>query len=374
MSLAQPPTPQITPDSKQQSAKTKALKTSLRALLIVLLAIPVFLAWQALSNRYNNTDPTIAGRPLSNQQTHLHTVAVGGRPGVLYLGTHYGIFTSSDGGRSWPQARGSLNRFMIISIAVSPVDPQALALISHPTSGLNTQGGLYFSADGGKNWRASSTPDGLSATAYLFAVQAGTGGAGQFYAYYVSAGWFETRDMGMHWRLITDNAVTAVQSSALLTDAAHPDHLLLGDDNGIFESRDDGNDWRQLTTVQGSVLSLVASNTTPRLVFCLTDQGIYRWRDGSAQVVHLVNLPMPVPPTRLATIDGNTLYAVSGQDLWSSTDAGATWKRLWGFERNDLVALVIDPFNPAHLYAGFFLPAEVMDSVDGGQSWQTLTD
>ena len=121
-------------------------------------------------------------------------------------------------------------------------------------------------------------------------------------------------------------------------------------------------------------MSLVASKTTPRLIFCLTDQGIYRWRDGSTQIEHLANLPMPVPPTRLVTIDGNTLYAVSGQDLWSSDDAGKTWKRLWGFERNDLVALVIDPFNPAHLYAGFFQPAEVMVSTDGGRSWQALTD
>jgi hypothetical protein len=84
---------------------------------------------------------------------------------------------------------------------------------------------------------------------------------------------------------------------------------------------------------------------------------------------------MLTPPTRLA-IDpsGTTLYGLSGQDLWSSFDGGATWVHRWHFERGDLISLVIDPLHPDTLYAGFFLPPEVIDSSDGGSSWHTLTD
>ena len=68
---------------------------------------------------------------------------------MLYLGTHYGLFTSTDGGNTWPEDRGALNTMMIMSIAVSPVNPQVIAMIARPSTGLGFQGGMYFSADGG---------------------------------------------------------------------------------------------------------------------------------------------------------------------------------------------------------------------------------
>ena len=71
---------------------------------------------------------------------------------------------------------------------------------------------------------------------------------------------------------------------------------------------------------------------------------------------------------------GRALYALAGQDLWFSVDSGTTWKHRWHFDRGDLIALVVDPKHPGHLYAGFFLPAEVLYSTDDGSSWRILTD
>src|SRR2546427_394678 len=60
-----------------------------------------------------------------------------------------------------------------------------------------------------------------------------------------------------------------------------------------------------------------SSNTTPRLIFCTTDQGIYRWHDGSTQITHIATLPLANPPTRLIVSSGGSrLYAMSGQDVW----------------------------------------------------------
>ena len=73
-------------------------------ILLCLTIIAVLIGWQIVSTRDNTTDPTVEGRPLSNPQMHLHTVMIGEKPGTLYLGTHYGIFTSTDDGRTWPQA------------------------------------------------------------------------------------------------------------------------------------------------------------------------------------------------------------------------------------------------------------------------------
>lgn len=362
--------------TRKPATKRFLQKRPFQALFILLLAAAIVIGWQLLNNTVNSTDPTVAGRPLSNPHTHLHTIALGGRPGTLYLGTHFGMFTSIDGGKTWPQPRGALNTMMITAIAVSQSNPDLLAVIAIPVSGVGVQPGVYFSSDGGSTWNSlASTPAALPLSAYPYTVKAGSANSGHFYAFYNFAGWYETRDMGKHWYAITSGALSNMQTPSLLTDPANPDHLWLGGDSGLYETRDDGKHWNQIAAVKGSVAAIVASTTSPRLIFCATDQGIYRWHEGDTQITQLTNLPMSPLPSRLA-IDstGSVLYALSGQDLWQTSDSGATWEHRSHFDRGDIIALIADPSQPQHLYAGFFLPAEVLSSNNGGHSWQTLTD
>src|SRR5258708_28151972 len=116
MSLTKPPSSPGTPGLQEKPLTQSTRRRPLQLLLLVLLIIPVVVAWQMLNNRINNTDPTVAGRPLSNGQTHLHTVAFGATPDVMYLGTHYGCFISHDGGRTLPQQRGSLNHLVVLNL------------------------------------------------------------------------------------------------------------------------------------------------------------------------------------------------------------------------------------------------------------------
>src|SRR6266513_3881053 len=116
------------PETERQKVKSSRRKRIVRILVIGLIIMGVVVAWQLLNAYNNSTDPTVAGRPLSNPHTHLHTVALGGRPGVVYLGTHYGMFTSTDDGRTWPQPRGILNTMMITTIAASLSNPNMLAV------------------------------------------------------------------------------------------------------------------------------------------------------------------------------------------------------------------------------------------------------
>jgi photosystem II stability/assembly factor-like uncharacterized protein len=368
------PSPSKPETERQTKVKSSGRTRIVRILVTPLLVIGVVVAWQLLNVYNNSTDPTVAGRPLSNPHTHLHTVALGVKPGVLYLGTHYGLFTSTDGGRTWPQSHGALNNYMVTAIAVSPSNPNILALIVIPTSGLGQPSGVAFSRDGGKTWQIS-TPSGLSSSAYPYTVKAGSGNSGQFYAFYFYVGWLETRDLGAHWYPITSGTLSNMQTSSLLTDPTDPNHLFLGGDQGLFESRDDGRHWILIPAIQGAVQSIVTANTTPRTLYCATDQGFYFWREGNTHITQVTNLPMTILPTRLITdATGKTLYGLSGQDLWFSSDSGTTWVHRWHFDRGDLISLVVDPLNPRNLYAGFFLPPKVVYSTDGGSSWQTLTD
>jgi hypothetical protein len=363
------------PETKRQTKVKSSGRTRIvRTLVIGLVIIGVVVAWQLLNVYNNSNDPTVAGRPLSNPHTHLHTVALGVKPGVLYLGTHYGLFTSTDGGHTWPQSHGALNNYMVTAIAVSPSNPNVLALIVIPTSGLGQQSGIAISRDGGTTWQIKA-PSGLSSSAYPFTVKAGPTNSDQFYAFYFYAGWLETRDLGAHWYPITRGILSNMQTSSLLTDPTDPNHLFLGGDQGLFESRDDGRHWIRIPAIQGAVQSIVTANTTPRTLYCATDHGFYHWRERSSQITQVTHLPMAIPPTRLITDQtGKALYGLSGQDLWFSPDSGTTWIQRWHFDRGDLTSLVVDPLNPRNLYAGFFLPPKVVYSTDSGSSWQTLTD
>src|SRR5437588_12231361 len=148
MSIKEPASPPGVPKTRQP-AMSRVPKGLVRVGMLLLLVIPVFVAWQVLNYVMNNTDPTAAGRPLSNVKTHLHQVALGGKPGTIYLGTHFGLFISTDGGRSWPQQRGILNTMMILNSAISPTNPQVLEVIGRQTSSIGNQAGIYCSSDGG---------------------------------------------------------------------------------------------------------------------------------------------------------------------------------------------------------------------------------
>ena len=345
------------------------------ALLALLVALASF-AGQWLSTRQHSMQP---GRPLSYPQTHLHTIALSTRPGVVYLGTHYGIFTSTDGGHTWPQSQGGLNTSMITAIAASPSNPDLVAVLAVPTSGLSSHMGIYVSTNAGRSW-SFTAPAGLAATAYPYTIQSGLGARGHFYAFFSFAGWFETQDLGQHWRAITSGPLAHIQAPSLLTDPGDPAHLLMGGDLGLFETRDDGQNWQQVKNVSGNVLSLVATVPTanaPRTILATTDQGLYRWQETPGDQEHIsqiTSLPASSSPTRVVmSNDGSALYALFGSDLWFSADQGTNWTQRWHFTRGDLVALNLNPTNPRELLAGFYSPALVLISDNAGSSWQTLT-
>lgn len=367
MASTQPTSPIVDEQGQTRPQKRHRWLVILLAFAVVVLLI----GWQVVSTRGNKTDPTVAGRPLSNAQTHLHTVAVGSRPGTLYLGTHYGIFTSTDNGRTWPQARGMLNTLMVTTIASSPDDANALALIGIPSVTGGAAAGTYFSQDGGAHWTLRNPPN-LSKEAYPYTIQASAANDQHFYVYYLYAGWFETRDMGQHWRPFAQGNLAGMQTPSLLTFATDPNHLLLGGDQGLFESKDDGQTWKPLVAIQGNVYNLVASRTAPVTILCATDQGLFTWKDGAKR---MRQLPGTTVFTRLAVnATGNIVYGLAGRTVWYSQDGGATWTARKQFQRGDFTAFLLDPQQAGRLYIGFFLPAQVVYTTDSGKSWHVLTD
>lgn len=375
--MSSPLSPAITEGPAPQSAQPGKRHRRRWPIFLVLIALVSVIAivWQVF---YQQQTGMIVGRPLASHQTHLHAVVLSGRPGVMYLGTHFGIFTSTDGGHTWPQQQGALNSAMITSVAVSPTNPALLAVLAVPRVSGQLQAGIYVSPDTGKDWHFT-LPQNLPPNAYPYTIQAAPGASGHFFVFFSSAGWFETRDLGQHWSSLTPSSFANMQNPSLLTDAHNPAHLLIGGDQGLFESENDGQSWQQITAFSGSVLALAATQPTQtgsRTILCVTEQGLYRGLQQQNGIVWSATpTPVATPATRLIiSQDGSNLYALFGSDLWFSGDQGTNWVHRWHFTRGDMIALVINPNNPRQLFAGFFWPGLVLSSTDGGASWQTLTD
>jgi photosystem II stability/assembly factor-like uncharacterized protein len=366
-------TPTKIPDSNIPTPPARPRWLWLAALGVVALLVLVEVGYQYWKNSPTATAPSVAGRPLSNPQTHLHTIALGDSPGMIYLGTHFGLFWSTDGGRTWPQQRGVLPELMITSIAVSPIDPRSLAVVGLSNVGDASKDGLYISQDAGETWRLSnpSLPGGgLGSPISPYFVIAGVNAA-DWYAVYVGAGLYETRDAGAHWALLTPGTLASALMANVFIDPADVHHLLVGTDAGLYQTRDDGAHWEQVTAVQQSVLALAALPGQPGMILCATSAGLWRSTDNGLRFQGI-----SAPSFSRLTAAGTTgalLYGVSGQKLWRSADAGGHWTLAAALDRSDLIALVGDPADAQTLYAGYFFPPAVFTSRNAGHSWQVVT-
>src|SRR6185437_4044469 len=176
-------TESLIPSAEPPAPRSRPRWLWLAVLCAVALLILVEVGYQLWKSSPAATAPSVAGRPLSNPQTHLHTVALS-PSGTMYLGTHFGLFWSTDGGHTWPQPTGALPGLMITSVQVSPVDPTTLAVAGLTNTGDASKNGFYISQNGGKTWhlRSPSLPgSGLNAPASPYFVQAGDDAAGHWY-------------------------------------------------------------------------------------------------------------------------------------------------------------------------------------------------
>ena len=64
------------------------------------------------------------------------------------------------------------------------------------------------------------------------------------------------------------------------------------------------------------------------------------------------------------------LYASSGDGVFKSPDAGTSWQIMTtGLRETQIVALAINPVQPAHLYAAS-ASGQIFRSTDGAATWQ----
>lgn len=288
-----------------------------------------------------------------------------GRPYEYYFGaTGGGVWKTADGGTSWaPVTDGQLRSSSVGAIAVAASNPDVVYVGMGETqlrANVMQGDGVYRSVDGGKTWVHA----GLAHTQAIARVRV------------------HPRDANV------------VYVAAL----GHP--FAPNEDRGVFRSADGGRTWRKVLyrDERTGAADLAIDPNDPRVLYATLWQvyrkpwvlwsggpgsGLFKSSDGGETWTELTRnpgFPTGVLGKITVTVGANSrrVYAnVEATDggLYSSDDAGATWRRV--NESRDLwqrafyfLRIAADPKDPETVYS---LNFELLKSTDGGKSFARLT-
>ena len=306
-------------------------------------------------------------------------------PATIYAGTcgdegEGGLFKSTDGGESWTP------RF-VPCIRVLLIDPTAPATIYAGTQ--STDGGVYKSANGGTSWTAindglTRSPEGVSLALHPSApttIYAGT-------AY----GIFKSTTGGTSWTAIHTGLTSSISPPALAIDPSAPTTLYAGTNRSVFKSTDGGAGWNASSAglTATVVNAVVIDPSLPATLYAgTTEGGVFKSTDGAvswtainaglaSELTATPNLTvraLVIDPTNPATLYAGT--GGGGAGIRKSTNAGASWTAVNSGLTFDLFfSLAIDPINPTTLYAGTFgsnNPIGLFKSTNGGGNWTAIS-
>jgi photosystem II stability/assembly factor-like uncharacterized protein len=228
-------------------------------------------------------------------------------PQKLTLGTHDGLYVSTDGGAHWRPD------------ALAGSDAMNLAQPNSATIWLAGHDVFKQSRDNGKTW-SDVRPTGLPGLdIHGFAVDPRNPAI--LYAALAGQGLYRSVDGGRSFRVVSHVVGGSVMALAVLRDG----RILAGDmTQGLLASGDGGSSWRKLLAAQ--LIGLAVNPQQPQRVLA-SGGGIALSTDGGRSWRSVIDLPRGAGPIAWSPSDSKLAYAV-GLDrvLYRSTDAGGSWQ------------------------------------------------
>jgi len=223
---------------------------------------------------------------------------------VITLGTHAGLFKSTDGGRTWRAAELSGQDAMNLVRTEGP-----LWVAGHLV--------LARSVDGGQTWQ-DVRPRGLpSLDVHGFAARPG---GGELYAAVAGEGLYRSSDDGGSFTVASREVGGAVFGLAVMADGG----LLAADTSqGLLASDDAGRSWRRLI---GEPVLGVAINPKDSRTVLATGRGIYRSTDAGGTWTQVVEMAEGAGPVAWSPSAPTVAYVVGfDRVLYRTDNAGKSW-------------------------------------------------
>jgi photosystem II stability/assembly factor-like uncharacterized protein len=201
--------------------------------------------WKKVLNISENTgvnnviidasNPDIMYASSEQRRRHVHTKIGGGQESAIYK--------STDGGESWRKLSSGLPSGHIggMGIAVSPVNPNYVYAIIEAEG---ETGGFFRSVDKGESWNKMSPHH--SSGQYFNEIYCDPVNPDKVYS--VETITHITIDGGKTWTALSNNK-RHVDDHAIWIDPKNTEHIIIGGDGGIYESFDQGENYRQISNL-----------------------------------------------------------------------------------------------------------------------------
>lgn len=228
-------------------------------------------------------------------------------PRRLVLGTHYGLFDSTDGGASWRRTAFGRRDAMNLARAGGPVVWAA----GHHV--------LAKSTDGGKTWENVSPPGLPYLDVHGFGVDPRN--PKRLYAAIAGNGLYRSTNGGDSFELVTKDVGGDVFAIAVTRDG----RILVGDTRrGLLSSTDGGKTWT--TTFETPVIGLAVNPKEPNRILT-AGQITQLSTDGGRTWKLVLALNEGTGPVAWASSQPDTAYLVGfDRTLYRSTDGGENWR------------------------------------------------
>lgn len=238
---------------------------------------------------------------------------------TVYAGTDGGIFFTADGGTSFAAVNGNMNIAEIYKIGLSK-NTYSLAITGHQDNGTNTFGGGWGQTMGG---------DGMdcfidwSNDLVMYGEQ-------------YSGSFNRTTDGGGNWTGIT----TGLTGNGPWVTAWHQDpvtaNTIYGGYQQMFKSTNQGTNWSQIGTMSGSgsVVEFAIAPSNPLVIYVIKGNTLMKTTNGGTSWTN-VTTGLPTGSAQLKWVaveddDPNSVWVCfsgysSANKVFNSTNGGTTW-------------------------------------------------
>jgi photosystem II stability/assembly factor-like uncharacterized protein len=267
---------------------------------VVVIAVAVFAVQR-------NTTAGSAGPGLPNTSDYHSLLVSQNDPNTLLLGTHQGIYRSSDGGRHWTSYRAGGQDAMTLS---RPTGNGTIWMAGHQVFAKST--------DGGNNWLPLQPASLPSLDLHGFAVDPRD--PKTVYAAVAGIGLFRSDDGAVTFKQVSSK----VGGSVMALGVTPRGEILAGDmQRGLLASRDGGKTWQE--TLHAQLAGLAINSSNPQRILA-AGPGILRSVDGGKHWAQVARIDAGAGPVAWSPSNPRLAYAVGfDRVLYRSTDGGASW-------------------------------------------------